>query len=315
MGNEEFEELLEQSSLGSRGARQLRARVPHDQVVLTRRIADLRNQMVHGDAPGNSAAAAELISYLTELGYHDQAAAVLQEWFQPAIQSTSTTGDVSQEIWEEAEARLRTSRDRHLRAFGAHHLITLTTSVAHAYLLIALGRAVEAESVLRTTLPHLRKLVGPSGRDYLRATFLLGNALAQQGLHEPALHCFQEAFAGQLGLLGLAHVETLHSAYALAIAKKLTGDTPGARGLIRAVLDHAPQKRSDLYARAVIANVLLALPAVVWRGLAAPAARKKADRRLLSIIDEVDQLDEDVTEEQLHDTIARLIEYADVATA
>ncbi|MDG4751611.1 hypothetical protein O7630_11730 [Micromonospora sp. WMMD718] len=95
MGNDEFEELLEQSSLGSRGARQLRARVPHDQVVLTRRIADLRNQMAHGDALGTSAAAAELISYLTELGYHGQAAAVLQELLQPAIQFTSSTGDVS----------------------------------------------------------------------------------------------------------------------------------------------------------------------------------------------------------------------------
>jgi len=46
MTDEEFDALLEQSSLGSSGARQLRARVSPEQVALTRRIAD---QMVHGD--------------------------------------------------------------------------------------------------------------------------------------------------------------------------------------------------------------------------------------------------------------------------
>jgi hypothetical protein len=76
MGDEEFDELLEQSSLGSPGAHQLRARVSHDQVALTRRIADLRNRMVHGDQVQARAAAAELRQLLREHNYQASAADV-----------------------------------------------------------------------------------------------------------------------------------------------------------------------------------------------------------------------------------------------
>ena len=76
MGDEGFDELLEQSSLGSPGARQLRARVSRDQVALTRRIADLRNRMVHGDQAKARAAAAELRQLLREHNYQASAADV-----------------------------------------------------------------------------------------------------------------------------------------------------------------------------------------------------------------------------------------------
>lgn len=73
MADEEFDELLEQSSLGSPGARQLRARASRDQVALTRRIADLRNRMVHGDQEQARTAAAALLQLLREHNYQASA--------------------------------------------------------------------------------------------------------------------------------------------------------------------------------------------------------------------------------------------------
>jgi hypothetical protein len=76
--DEVFENLIERSSLGTSGARQLRRRTPRSQVDAVRRIVDLRNQMVHSS---DGQAAQALIQLLRDLGYHGQAEQVLAEAF------------------------------------------------------------------------------------------------------------------------------------------------------------------------------------------------------------------------------------------
>lgn len=79
---ERFDQLLERSSLGTTGARRLRRRTPALQVAAVRRIAQLRNRIVHSlDEHDIAAVATELVDYLIELGYHGQADHVLHEWF------------------------------------------------------------------------------------------------------------------------------------------------------------------------------------------------------------------------------------------
>lgn len=84
---ERFEHLLERSSLGSTGARELRRRTPRAHVEVARRIYQLRNRMMHGQGLEGEAlqdrieAAVELIDLLTELGYHGQADHLLHEAF------------------------------------------------------------------------------------------------------------------------------------------------------------------------------------------------------------------------------------------
>jgi hypothetical protein len=212
--------------------------------------------------------------------------------------------------WEEVEDRLRTSWDRHLRRFGPHHPITLTAVVTHATALISAGRAVEVEGILTSNLPHLQQQFGLEGRHYLRARRLLGMAFAQQGEHQRALHCFQEVYDTQYGLLGEAHAETLATALPLGVAHKLTGNSGEARRLFGMVRRYAPKtvgRGTDLYAQALVASLLTPLPAVVWR-LSAPQAT--ADRGLLALVDQLDKLDETVTAEDLEETVVRVVEYA-----
>jgi hypothetical protein len=84
---ERFEQLLERSSLGSPGARELRRRTPRAHVEVARRIYQLRSRMMHGQGLEGEAlqdrveAAVELIDLLTELGYHGQADHLLHEAF------------------------------------------------------------------------------------------------------------------------------------------------------------------------------------------------------------------------------------------
>ncbi|MEU5949583.1 hypothetical protein ABZ793_29050 [Micromonospora sp. NPDC047465] len=77
-----FEQLLQRSSLGTPGARRLRQRTPAAHVEAVRRIYQLRNRMVHPSSPKDGTAAAiELIEYLTDLGYHGQADHLLHDAF------------------------------------------------------------------------------------------------------------------------------------------------------------------------------------------------------------------------------------------
>lgn len=78
---ERIERLLQQSSLGAPGARQLRRRTPGAHVEAARQIYRLRSRMVHSGGSDAVSAAAALIDHLTELGYHGQANHVLHEWF------------------------------------------------------------------------------------------------------------------------------------------------------------------------------------------------------------------------------------------
>ncbi|WP_433458512.1 hypothetical protein [Micromonospora sp. CA-248212] len=73
-----FEQLLENSSLGTAGARRLRRRTSTRHLAAVRRIQQLRNQMAHSPSvEAARAAATELVEFLRELGYHGQAEHVL----------------------------------------------------------------------------------------------------------------------------------------------------------------------------------------------------------------------------------------------
>lgn len=79
--DEAFEDLIERSSLGTPGARQLRRRTSRSQIDAVRRIVELRNQMFHSSGSQSVQAADALIRLLRELGYHGQAGQVLAEAF------------------------------------------------------------------------------------------------------------------------------------------------------------------------------------------------------------------------------------------
>lgn len=79
--DEEFEQLLERSSLGTAGARQLRRRTPRAQAQAVQRIIDLRNRIEHApDRKDRMAAVVELSALLADLGYIDQSQQVLEAW-------------------------------------------------------------------------------------------------------------------------------------------------------------------------------------------------------------------------------------------
>jgi hypothetical protein len=79
---ERFDQLLEQSSLGTRGARKLRRRTPPTQVTAVRRLAQLRDRVAHPrDVHDAADAALELVAHLLDLGYHDQVEHLLHQWF------------------------------------------------------------------------------------------------------------------------------------------------------------------------------------------------------------------------------------------
>lgn len=65
----EFDALLAESSLGSTGARHLRDRTSASHARTVRRMADLRNQMVHGTGDASAEAAREVVQLLDALGY------------------------------------------------------------------------------------------------------------------------------------------------------------------------------------------------------------------------------------------------------
>lgn len=89
--DEEFEELIERSSLGASGARRLRRRAPNSQVEAVRRIVDLRNRMVYSRVSESTEAATALVQLLRNLGYEGQAQRVLAEEF-PGREAESVVG-------------------------------------------------------------------------------------------------------------------------------------------------------------------------------------------------------------------------------
>jgi len=91
--DDDFEALLERSSLGTPGAQNLRRRTPHSQVESIRRIAELRNTMVHAASASSErrAAATALASLLENLGYHDRAKQLRLEEQLPRSTASDTT--------------------------------------------------------------------------------------------------------------------------------------------------------------------------------------------------------------------------------
>jgi hypothetical protein len=76
-----FDELIEKSSLGTAGARQLRARTPQSQADVVRQIINLRNAMAHGNDHETARATNMLVQLLDGLGYGEQARRVVAEAF------------------------------------------------------------------------------------------------------------------------------------------------------------------------------------------------------------------------------------------
>jgi CRP/FNR family cyclic AMP-dependent transcriptional regulator len=69
MADDDFDALIERSSLGSQAARELRARTPREQIQLVQQIITLRNLVAHGDEIDAQAAAVELLQVLSTHGY------------------------------------------------------------------------------------------------------------------------------------------------------------------------------------------------------------------------------------------------------
>lgn len=81
-----FDDLIEKSSLGTTGARKLRARTPQSQARVVRQIINLRNAMAHGNDHETAAAAKALLQLLGGLGYDEQVRRVVAEAF-PGLQA------------------------------------------------------------------------------------------------------------------------------------------------------------------------------------------------------------------------------------
>ncbi|MGW9436098.1 helix-turn-helix domain-containing protein [Streptomyces sp. NPDC055607] len=67
--DEQFAELMDKSSLGTPQARRITQRVTPEHAETVRRIAHLRNEIVHGYARDRLAAARELVDLLRSLGF------------------------------------------------------------------------------------------------------------------------------------------------------------------------------------------------------------------------------------------------------
>jgi WhiB family redox-sensing transcriptional regulator len=116
--DEEFEKLIERSSLGTSGARQLRGRTPSSQVEIVRRIVDLRNRMVHSGASESTQAATALIQFLRDLGYEGQAQRVLAEVF-PARETENvvrTAQIISGSLHQSPEEHVKSATELDLTA-------------------------------------------------------------------------------------------------------------------------------------------------------------------------------------------------------
>lgn len=83
MGSDDaaFDELIEKSSLGTPGARQLRARTSESHADVVRQIIKLRNVMAHGSRNETVGAANKLLQLFGDLGYDEQVQGVLAEAF------------------------------------------------------------------------------------------------------------------------------------------------------------------------------------------------------------------------------------------
>src|SRR5579859_4420526 len=83
MGSDDaaFDELIEKSSLGTPGARQLRARTSESHAGVVRQIIRLRNVMAHGSRDETVSAANALLQLFRDLGYDEQVEQVLAEAF------------------------------------------------------------------------------------------------------------------------------------------------------------------------------------------------------------------------------------------
>ena len=76
-----FDELIEKSSLGTPGARRLRARTSKSHAAVVRQIIKLRNVMAHGSRDEIVGAANTLLQLFGDLGYDAQVQRVLAEAF------------------------------------------------------------------------------------------------------------------------------------------------------------------------------------------------------------------------------------------
>jgi hypothetical protein len=93
MGSDDaaFDELIEKSSLGTPGARQLRARTSESHADVVRQIIKLRNVMAHGSRDETVGAANTLLQLFGDLGYDEQVQRVLAEAFPGQEAETVTT--------------------------------------------------------------------------------------------------------------------------------------------------------------------------------------------------------------------------------
>ena len=87
--DEPIENLIERSSLGSEGARQLRRRTTTEHAETIQRLVSLRNAAAHGDTE----AALQLAAWLEQLGHLDEAAALYRQLAEFSLKHLSDVTD------------------------------------------------------------------------------------------------------------------------------------------------------------------------------------------------------------------------------
>ena len=87
--DEPIENLIERSSLGSEGARQLRRRTTTEHAETIQRLVSLRNAAAHGDTE----AAPQLAACLEQLGHRHEAAALYRQLAEFSLKHLSDVTD------------------------------------------------------------------------------------------------------------------------------------------------------------------------------------------------------------------------------
>lgn len=157
-----FDEMIEKSSLGTPGARQLRARTSESHADVVRQIMKLRNAMAHGNDADTATATNKLLQLLGGLGYNEQVQRVIGEVFpgrQAAIvmamaRVIAGSGQALQQAGNEVEtvagdAGVAPEPGAQIRLDG--HLVTVvaaTVTASGADLVIRRGDGTLADAVL-----------------------------------------------------------------------------------------------------------------------------------------------------------------------
>lgn len=189
--------------------------------------------------------------------------------------------------WEEATRSLRTQLRVYREEYGADSWTTISVAMAYAESLVNLGWDEAARKKITVLLDDLHLWLGASHPCTLRATFLLGQAIAQdKACPDDPCPLFEKAYDGQRRLLGEMNVDTLESRYQLVVGLKRRnrpGDADRAREIGRGLTRNIREARgwfNDLHFQAHTARAFSAsmVPVAEYASDAEKALRRRMNR-------------------------------------